>query len=386
MTGRRAAGCLRAGGAVLATILAGAVCAACGGGAPVSVTTTTSLPPLPPEVVAYVTRIGSGPTLGSGDTVLPVDVTAGSGVGPSAPIRVGAFPDAIAVAPGGKVAYVTSYTEGTVTPIDLATGRALAPIHVGRGPAGIAITPDGRRAYVTEAGSSPIGHTVTPVDLATGRALAPIAVGPGPEGIAITPDGATAYVADAGAIVSGQVGGVGDTVTPIDLATGRALAPIPVGNAPVAVAVSPDGSAVYVANASSGSVSPVPVGSGAAAPPIAVAGSPQALAFAGGDSATLYVAVGSSGVARGGTLVPISTATGRAGRPTPVCAEPAGVADEPRTAPVKRITSARIVPVDLPSGTAGSPVAVGSGPYAIALATRPQGPASARAARKARTR
>jgi YVTN family beta-propeller protein len=50
-------------------------------------------------------------------------------------------------------------------------------------PAGIAITPDGARAYVTNASSD----TVTPIDLATNAPGAPIPVGDAPAGIAITP-------------------------------------------------------------------------------------------------------------------------------------------------------------------------------------------------------
>ncbi|HVC24924.1 MAG TPA: YncE family protein [Acidimicrobiales bacterium] len=370
---------LRATLPLLAVVAAGALGAACGAGRPAAVTTTTTLPPLPPVVVALVTRIGAASSLGSGDTVVPVDVTAGSGSGPAAPIRVGAFPDAIAVAPGGAFAYVTSYAAGTLTPIDLATDTALPPIRVGNGPAGIAIAPDGKRAYVTDAGSSPLGDTVTPVDLETRTALAPITVGAGPQGIAITPDGSTAYVADAGAIVNGQVGPVGDTVTPIDLATRTALAPITVGNAPTAVVVAPDGSAVYVANASSGSVTPIPIGSGAAGTSMAVDGSPQALAFAAAGSSTLYVALAPSGVSAGGSLTAVSVVTGHVLRATGVCASPSGVAVTGATAWVTCTASGTIVPVDLRSGVKGAPISVGPGPYAIALTTRAQGgPASAR--------
>ncbi len=45
----------------------------------------------------------------------------------------------------------------------------------------------------------------------------PIQVGNGPDAIAITPDGKTAYVGN-----YGDKNGSGDTMTPIDVATGRA--------------------------------------------------------------------------------------------------------------------------------------------------------------------
>ena len=119
-----------------------------------------------------------------------------------------------------------------------------------------------------------LGDTVTPIDLATRRPLKPIKVGLGPQGIAITEDGTTALVTDAGAIPSlGQAGPPGKTVTPIDLQTGKAGSPIPVGNGPLAVAITPGGEA-YVANLDSQSVTPIDVATGTPAAPIAVPGGP----------------------------------------------------------------------------------------------------------------
>jgi YVTN family beta-propeller protein len=350
-----------------------AVLASCGGEHRVASSPATTLPPLPPQVVAYVTVAGSGADAGLGDTVVPVEVSSGS-VGVHLPtVRVGTFPDAIAIAPDGLTAYVTNYVSDTVTPIDLATDKAGKAIPAGPGPAGIAIAPDGRTAYVTDAGSSPIGHTVTPIDLVTGRALAPIPVGDGPQGIAITPDGSTAFVADAGAIVAGQTGAIGHTVTPIDLATATALPPIDVGNAPVAVAVSPDGTVAEVANSSSDSVTPVAVASRVPGAPVALDGSPQALAFAPGSAAMLYVAVAPSGVGPGDDITPISVATSTAEAPIPACKSPEAVAVTGRTAWVTCFGAGEIVPVDLASRRAGPAVAVAGGPYALALAVHPQG-------------
>ena len=186
-------------------------------------TTTTTLPPLPPEVYAYVTMVGTGASLGLGHTVVPVEVSLG-GNGPEAPLGVGTYPDAIAVTPDGKRAYVTNYTSNSVTPLDLVTGKVLPSIPLGStaGPAGIAITPEGKTAYVTDAGAAgTLGDTITPIDLATDKTLPPITVGPGPQGIAITPDGRHAYVTDAGAFVPGQTGAIASTVTPVDLCHGK---------------------------------------------------------------------------------------------------------------------------------------------------------------------
>ena len=70
-----------------------------------------------------------------------------------------------------------------VTPIRTATNTALPPIETGSDPNAIAITPDGRTAYVTNPGSG----TVTPIRTATNTALRPIKTGLGPDAIAITP-------------------------------------------------------------------------------------------------------------------------------------------------------------------------------------------------------
>ena len=215
------------------------IIAGCSSAATTSTTTTaagptTTLPPLPPPLYAYVTTVGTGASIGLGHSVVAINISPEGG-GSRARIGVGTYPDAIAVTPNGRRAYVANYTSNTVTPIDLVTGRALPSIQLGpsAGPAGIAVTPNGKMAYVTDAGAiGTIGHTITPIVVATDRTLRRITVGPGPQGIAITPDGQRAYVADAGAIVSGQTGPFGSTVTPIDLRTGKALRPITVGNAP----------------------------------------------------------------------------------------------------------------------------------------------------------
>ena len=49
--------------------------------------------------------------------------------------------------------------------------------------AGCASAPGGTTAYVTNVGDD----TVTPIDVATGQAEAPIKVGPAPDAIAVTP-------------------------------------------------------------------------------------------------------------------------------------------------------------------------------------------------------
>ena len=70
-----------------------------------------------------------------------------------------------------------------MTPISTATNTAGRPIKVGKYPSAIVIAPGGKTAYVLNAGSS----TVTPIRLATGKAETAIAVASRPVSIAITP-------------------------------------------------------------------------------------------------------------------------------------------------------------------------------------------------------
>jgi YVTN family beta-propeller protein len=111
-----------------------------------------------------------------------------------------------------------------VTPISTATNTAGPPIPVGRFPDAIAITPNGKPAYVANGDGT---GTVTPITTATNTAGPPITVGNDPRAIAITPNGKTAYVANQGS----------DTVTPISTVTNTAAPPIAVGNGPYAIAI-----------------------------------------------------------------------------------------------------------------------------------------------------
>ena len=207
------------------------IIAGCSSAATTSTTTTaagptTTLPPLPPPLYAYVTTVGTGASIGLGHSVVAINISPEGG-GSRARIGVGTYPDAIAVTPNGRRAYVANYTSNTVTPIDLVTGRALPAIQLGAEcRAGRdrdhPQREDGVR-HRRRRDRNDRGHASRRSWSQPTRPLRPITVGPGPQGIAITPDGQRAYVADAGAIVSGQTGPFGSTVTPVDLRTGKAL-------------------------------------------------------------------------------------------------------------------------------------------------------------------
>jgi YVTN family beta-propeller protein len=253
----------------------------------------------------------------------------------------------IPAAPARPVtAYVADSGNGTVTPINTATGKAGKPIQVGLGADDIAFTPNGKTAYVANFGCScvggPTGDTVTPINTATNTALPAITVGEGPDAIAITPNGKTAYV-----------GSGPDTVTPINTATNTAGTPIKVGNYPSAVAITPNGTAAYVI-VNGGHVIPINTATNTAGTPIKVAGA-SAIAITP-NGKTAYVANRASD-----TVTPINTATNTAGKAINVGASPWSIAITPddKTAYVADSGSDTVTPINTATNTAGTPIKVG---------------------------
>lgn len=151
--------------------------------------------------------------------------------------------------PVKDMAYVTT-SEG-ILKINLATGKVVGRIT----PHGsalaldpIAIAPDGNTAYVVS------DNVLTPIDLASGLAKAPISLGSPtggiadatgyPSSIAIAPDGRTAYVA---------VPGKG-TIVPVHLASRSNASPIFLGGTPQSIAIAPNGATAYVTNTTTDAV------------------------------------------------------------------------------------------------------------------------------------
>ena len=116
-------------------------------------------------------------------------------------------------------------------------------------------------AYITNLASA----NVSVIDTATNTVIATIPVGIGPRGVAVTPDGSKVYVTNV-QLPNPSV------VSVIATATNTVIATIPLGGESNGVAVTPDGRKVYVANSGSNNVfvidtatnavigSPIPVG------------------------------------------------------------------------------------------------------------------------------
>ena len=134
-------------------------------------------------------------------------------------ITVGAgATEAGAITPDGKHLYVASRDRsgiGTVSVIDTATGKVSRPIRVGNNPTAVAIAPDGTHAYVTSYVA--FDGTVYVIDTATGVVSALIPVGSVPNMVAITPDGTNAYVTNR----------FGNSISVIDTANRSGVGPHP---------------------------------------------------------------------------------------------------------------------------------------------------------------
>jgi hypothetical protein len=236
---------------------------------------------------------------------------------------LGVNPTAAAFGSGGQAADVR------IVPVDLTTGKLGTPIDVpgpARGAGGvngnIALAPDGSTAYVTFPGAS----TVIPVDLATGRASRAIELGggllggsgSGVCGLAIAPSGSTAYVTGCGSLTT-------DNVVPISLPSGVPGAPIRIDVSATSGAlgdlvIAPGGGTAYItdiesaASAEGAAVIPLSLASGVAGKPIHITGGPVseadiAIAPGGGTAyvTTLVDATGGQDI----SITPVDLATGK---------------------------------------------------------------------------
>jgi DNA-binding beta-propeller fold protein YncE len=145
-----------------------------------------------------------------------------------------------AAAASAPVAWVVNQSlhsakKGSVTPIDTATNTVITNIPVSRDAIAVALAPGGKTAYVALKADNHRGAHgyVVPVDTTTYRKGKPVRAGYVPVSMAITPGGKTLYVIRAGAP---QIG-LPQDVLPINTAANTAGKPIETGLQPTAVAI-----------------------------------------------------------------------------------------------------------------------------------------------------
>jgi YVTN family beta-propeller protein len=187
-----------------------------------------------------------------------------------ATIPLGQNSSRVAASPDGTKMYILDINGISV--IDTATNTLTVTIPVKGFLNGIAVAPDGSKIYVTnpdfDANFIPKGRgTVLVIDAVTSKVIATVLVGYTPLGIAVTPDGSKIYVTNEGQ----------STVSVIDASTNKKIATIRVDDRPMGVAVTPDGTKIYVANGYSNTVSVIEVATDKVIATIPVGVDPEAI-------------------------------------------------------------------------------------------------------------
>lgn len=143
-------------------------------------------------------------------------------------------------------AYVSNSFSNSVSIIDTDTHKVVATVPTGAAPVNPTFTPDRRKVYV----SNSQADTLTVIDVATHQTTSLPAGGKSPSGLAFSADGAILYVSFIGDLFVAP-----GSVRSIELSTGKASAPIPMGADPERIALSPDGQRLYVNNLLDGTMS-----------------------------------------------------------------------------------------------------------------------------------
>ena len=238
---------------------------------------------------AYVANQGT-------NTVSVLDATTGAAVGN--PIVVGSAPTGVAARPISSTVYVTNRTSGSVSVISTVDNKVVNTITVGTQPESIVFNADGSRAYVTNYGSKSVSVIDTTLAQQP-KVIATISnVGTNPRGIAYvqTANGPRVYVANSGAGTVSVINASTNKLIDTKPSTTLTVDPISVGPAPQQIAVSPDGTRIYVTNQNSNSVSVINTATNAIDGTAIVVGSKPAGVALSADGSTLYVANGDDSV------------------------------------------------------------------------------------------
>jgi YVTN family beta-propeller protein len=179
-------------------------------------------------------------------------------------IRTGDEPEGVALTPDGKRVYSTSEDEGTLSVIDPATAKLITSFKIGRRPRNIVFLPDGKSGYANAENDGAIvlfdavkNEKVKPIPLGTPGQIKPM-------GLAISADGSKLYVTT----------GRGGRLFAVDTGANQVSGSVAVGKRPWGVGLSPDGTAVITANGPSNDISIVDASSLSLKKKVSVPGSP----------------------------------------------------------------------------------------------------------------
>ncbi|MEI6552063.1 MAG: YncE family protein [Actinomycetes bacterium] len=156
--------------------------------------------------------------------------------------QVGSVPKVVEVTPDNKYLLVTNWCSYTLTVISIETQKTVKTIKIGRYPRGISVSKDSKKAYVAEMGGNRI-HVINLEDFT----VTFIPIGSNPRAIVLSPDNSKLYVT---MNLSGQVASW-------DLIANQAGKSIKTGKAARSLAISSDGTALFVVNFDSDTISKV---------------------------------------------------------------------------------------------------------------------------------
>jgi YVTN family beta-propeller protein len=155
---------------------------------------------------------------------------------------VGSVPKVVEVTPDNKYLLVTNWCSYTLTIISIETQKTVKTIKIGRYPRGISVSKDSKKAYVAEMGGNRI-HVINLENFT----VTYIPIGSNPRAIVLSPDNSKLYVT---MNLSGQVASW-------DLIANQAGKSIKTGKAARSLAISSDGTALFVVNFDSDTISKV---------------------------------------------------------------------------------------------------------------------------------
>jgi YVTN family beta-propeller protein len=155
---------------------------------------------------------------------------------------VGSVPKVVEVTPDNKFVLVSNWCSYDLTVISIASQKVVKTIKIGRYPRGIAVSNDSKFAYVAEMGGNQI-HVIDLEDFSKTY----IPIGSNPRAIVLSPDNSMMYVT---MNLSGKVASW-------DLINNKAGKSVKTGKAARSLAISSDGTALFVVNFVSNTISKV---------------------------------------------------------------------------------------------------------------------------------
>jgi YVTN family beta-propeller protein len=288
-------------------------------------------------------------------------------------------PNAVAVNPAGTTAWIVDAANARVYPLSLATSTLGAAVAVGTqgDPTAMVVTPSGAQVLVADYGSHQVSAINTSTDVVTN-----IAIGGStgtPIALAVTPNSSHVYVADQASSQIDDIATANDTVSATVAVASLADSNVSGGGDPNILAVTPNGSKLYVGSYQGGTVADLTVSSDTVADTIALpaggvdgAPDPNALALTP-NGCQLYVNDYDNNKV---DVITVSTdavvatpAIGDTGDPIGMAVTPNGAAVYVANyydSTVSVLSTGSNTVVDTPNTASG-----GNSPYAIAIAPSP---------------